>query len=94
MISFQTVYSGPQLDHPYGLAYFDNSIYWTEFQKGTVHRKNLNASEDTVDILSEEFSSLFEIRVFDNTSQTGDVLTIIDLTTEWPCNTRSARQIL
>jgi hypothetical protein len=56
------------------LAYFDQYIYWTEFQKGTVHRKKLNTEEDTPDILSEEFSSLFEIRVFDNTSQTGELM--------------------
>jgi len=69
---FQTVYSGPQLDHPYGLAYFDLSVYWTEFQKGTVHRKSLSTFGDTIDTLSEEFSPLFEIRVFDNSSQKGD----------------------
>ena len=72
---FQIVYSGNQLDHPYGLAYFDHSVYWTEFQKGTVHRKNL--STNTIDTLSEEFSSLFEIRVFDNSSQTGDAQFLI-----------------
>ncbi|XP_069676734.1 low-density lipoprotein receptor-related protein 1 isoform X1 [Periplaneta americana] len=67
----EIVYNGPQLDHPYGLAYFDHSIYWTEFQKGTVHRKSLNSDDNSTETLSEEFSSLFEIRVFDNTSQTG-----------------------
>ncbi|KDR21144.1 hypothetical protein L798_04073, partial [Zootermopsis nevadensis] len=67
----EIVYGGPQLHHPYGLAYFDHYIYWTEFQKGTVHRKKLSTEEDTTETLSEEFSSLFEIRVYDNTSQTG-----------------------
>lgn len=71
VFSFQIVYGGPQLHHPYGLAYFDHYIYWTEFQKGTVHRKKLSTEEDTTETLSEEFSSLFEIRVYDNTSQTG-----------------------
>lgn len=60
------------MDHPYGLAYFDGAVYWTEFQKGTLHSKNLSMDEGTVETLSEEFSALFEIRVFDNTSQTGD----------------------
>jgi len=54
------------------LAYFDHSVYWTEFQKGTVHRKSLSTYGDTIDTLSEEFSPLFEIRVFDNSSQKGD----------------------
>lgn len=68
----QIVYDGPHLDHPYGLAYFGGLVYWTEFQKGTVHSKDLNKDEGLVETLSEEFSALFEIRVFDNTSQTGD----------------------
>jgi hypothetical protein len=69
---FQIVYEGPHLDHPYGLAYFGGLVYWTEFQKGTVHSKNLSKAEGSVETLSEEFSALFEIRVFDNASQTGD----------------------
>lgn len=63
------VFQGNQLDHPYGLAFFDDFLFWTEFQKGTVQSYNLvNKSLAT---LTTENPPLFEIRVFDNDTQDG-----------------------
>lgn len=67
---FQVVFHGSQLDHPYGLAYYENLLFWTEFQKGTVQCLNLENS--TVTTLSTENPPLYEIRVFDNSTQTGE----------------------
>ncbi|XP_054274081.1 low-density lipoprotein receptor-related protein 1-like [Macrosteles quadrilineatus] len=65
----QVVFQGSQLDHPYGLAYYENLLFWTEFQKGTV--ESLNLANNTVTTLTTENPPLFEIRVFDNSTQTG-----------------------
>ncbi|KAG8233902.1 hypothetical protein J437_LFUL005230, partial [Ladona fulva] len=64
----EVVFHGKQLDHPYGLAYHDNFLFWAEFQNGTVQR--LNLLNMTLETLSIENPPLFEIRVFDNSSQT------------------------
>ncbi|KAG8332249.1 Low-density lipoprotein receptor- protein 1B [Homalodisca vitripennis] len=64
----KVVFHGSDLDHPYGLAYYEKLLFWTEFQKGTV--QCLNLENDTVTTLSTENAPLFEIRVFDNSTQT------------------------
>ncbi|KAF4524352.1 hypothetical protein B566_EDAN007528 [Ephemera danica] len=65
----EVLFQGKQLDHPYGLAYYDNHLFWAEFQNGTVQK--LNLQNKTLETLSVENPPLFEIRVFDNSSQTG-----------------------
>ncbi|KAK6630731.1 hypothetical protein RUM44_002900 [Polyplax serrata] len=55
-------------DHPYGLAYHNNFLYWTEFQRGTVNRLSLSTNM-SMDVLSTEKYTLFEIKVFDMDSQ-------------------------
>ncbi|CAG2068168.1 unnamed protein product, partial [Timema podura] len=66
--SRELVFDGSQLDHPYGLAYHNEYLYWTEFQKGTVQKLHLESK--TLETLAEEFAPVFEIKVFDNSSQT------------------------
>ncbi|XP_046386652.1 prolow-density lipoprotein receptor-related protein 1 isoform X2 [Ischnura elegans] len=65
----KVVFRGKQLDHPYGLAYHDNFLFWAEFQNGTIQRLNLLNS--TLETISVENPPIFEIRIFDNSSQTG-----------------------
>ena len=72
VISFlflQVVFEGSNLDHPYGLAYHNNVLYWTEFQKGTI--QSLDLANKTLQTLNTENTPLFEIKVFDNETQTG-----------------------
>lgn len=57
------------MEHPYGLAYSDNYLYWTEFQNGLVQRFYI--PNNTVTTLSVENNPLYEIRVFDNSTQDG-----------------------
>ncbi|KAJ8870464.1 hypothetical protein PR048_029486 [Dryococelus australis] len=65
----ELVFEGEHVSHPYSLAFHENYLYYTEFQKGTIQK--LHVANKTVELLSEEFSPMYEIRVFDNTSQTG-----------------------
>lgn len=57
------------MEHPYGLAHSGNFLYWTEFQNGTVQR--LDMSTLSVTTLSVENHPLYELRVFDNSTQEG-----------------------
>ncbi|XP_075238130.1 LDL receptor protein 1 isoform X2 [Lycorma delicatula] len=65
--SREIVFQGQQLDHPYGLAYYDNLLFWTEFQKGSVQRFDLQ--NKSLVTLATENPPLFEIRVYDSDSQ-------------------------
>lgn len=65
----EIIFSGELLDHPYGLTYFNNTIYWTEFQKGTIQM--LFLQNKTLVTLVQENAPLFEIKVFDNKTQQG-----------------------
>ncbi|XP_068223129.1 low-density lipoprotein receptor-related protein 1 isoform X3 [Palaemon carinicauda] len=56
------------LDHPYGLAFHNGFIYWSEFQNGTIKRVRLG-SEDAPEELRVENPYIFELKVFTNTSQ-------------------------
>ncbi|XP_042220954.1 prolow-density lipoprotein receptor-related protein 1-like isoform X2 [Homarus americanus] len=60
--------SGDVLSHPYGLAYYNGYIYWSEFQNGTIKRVNLD-SEETPKELRMENPYIFDLKVFSNTSQ-------------------------
>jgi len=63
------------MEHPYGLAHSDNFLYWTEFQNGTVQRLNMTDLNNlTVITLSVENHPLYELRVFDNSTQEGKTI--------------------
>ncbi|XP_044727187.1 prolow-density lipoprotein receptor-related protein 1 isoform X2 [Chrysoperla carnea] len=66
----EIVLSGDQLDHPYGLTYHNNTIYWSEFQKGHIQMLNL-ANKSAIYTLATENAPVYEIRVFDNKTQQG-----------------------
>jgi len=65
----QTLFEGEKLGHPYGLVYFDGYLFWTEFQQGIVQRLNIKTKE-FIELVIEN-PPLFEIRLFDNSSQNG-----------------------
>ncbi|XP_039297489.1 low-density lipoprotein receptor-related protein 1 isoform X2 [Nilaparvata lugens] len=59
----QVVFDGPQLDHPFSMSYYQNYLFWTEFQKGNIQR--LDLSNKSLDTLYTENLPLFEIKVYD-----------------------------
>nr|XP_018901907.1 PREDICTED: prolow-density lipoprotein receptor-related protein 1 [Bemisia tabaci] len=63
--------SGEKLGSPYGLAIFERTLIWTESQKGTVQALNLMSNSSKALVLSVENPPLFEIKVFDESSQLG-----------------------
>ncbi|XP_047119261.1 low-density lipoprotein receptor-related protein 1 [Schistocerca piceifrons] len=60
----------PDLDRPYGLVYHDGALYWSEFQRGTIHR--LRIGNGTSELLIDEGTTLFEVKVYSKTAQGGD----------------------
>ncbi|XP_034243195.1 prolow-density lipoprotein receptor-related protein 1 isoform X1 [Thrips palmi] len=68
----KVIFDKAPMEHPYGLAHSDNFLYWTEFQNGTVQRLNMTDLNNlTVTTLSVENHPLYELRVFDNSTQEG-----------------------
>jgi hypothetical protein len=84
---FQIVYFGNHFDHPYGLAYFNDFLYWTEFQNGTINK--LNLKDKSVETLGFENPPLFELRVFSNDSQTGKVFLYLCLVALSRCDSNN-----
>lgn len=58
--------------HPYGIAYHEGFIYWSEFQSGAIKRVKLGSNEQP-EKLKEESPYIFDLKVFTNTSQQGEV---------------------
>ncbi|KAG1968579.1 low-density lipoprotein receptor-related protein 1B [Pimephales promelas] len=64
------VYSGRELNHPFGIAQYQNSIFWTEYMNASIFQLDLVSGEVT--LLRSERPPLFGLRVFDAQSQLGD----------------------
>lgn len=56
------------LSQPYNLAFYTGFLFWTEYNKGAVRR--LNLSNGSVDTLIVENPPLFDMKVYDSSSQT------------------------
>jgi len=65
------VYSGRELNHPFGIAQYQNSIFWTEYMNASIFQLDLVSGEVT--LLRSERPPLFGLRVFDAQSQLGKV---------------------
>ncbi|RXN19841.1 low-density lipo receptor-related 1B-like protein [Labeo rohita] len=61
------VYSGRELNHPFGIAQYQNSIFWTEYMNASIFQLDLVSSEVT--LLRSERPPLFGLRVYDAQSQ-------------------------
>ena len=59
------------LQHPYSLALYDNYLYWTEKDMGVIQRMSLANTSLPIETVFVENRVLFDIKLFDNTSQTG-----------------------
>lgn len=64
--------SSEHVRRPYGLALDDHYLYWTEKDEGKIQRLSLMNSSLSVETLRSENRVLFDIKLFDNTSQTGN----------------------
>lgn len=75
-ICFQTIITQSYLTHPYGIAFFKGFLFWTEFRKGKIMRINVNETRllgKEATKMYEDPSPLFEIHVYDNDGQKGNV---------------------
>ncbi|XP_051787046.1 low-density lipoprotein receptor-related protein 1B [Erpetoichthys calabaricus] len=68
--SRMVVYKGKELNHPFGISYHRNNIFWTDYMNGSIFRLNLSSKEVT--LLRSERPPLFGIRAFDVQNQQGD----------------------
>uniref|UniRef100_A0A8C1BL65 Low density lipoprotein receptor-related protein 1Bb n=1 Tax=Cyprinus carpio carpio TaxID=630221 RepID=A0A8C1BL65_CYPCA len=64
------VYSGRELNHPFGIAQYQNSIFWTEYMNASIFQLDLVSGEVT--LLRSERPPLFGLRVYNAQSQLGD----------------------
>ncbi|CAH1393043.1 unnamed protein product [Nezara viridula] len=67
--SRKVILSGEALAHPFGLAYFSNTLFWSDFQLGKIQSYDL--SNKTTKLLGHENPPLHEVRVYDKSSQMG-----------------------
>lgn len=63
------------LSHPYGLAYYNGYIYWSEFQNGTIKRVSLDDQNSPKELRIEN-PYIFDLKVFSNKSQSGRFLVL------------------
>uniref|UniRef100_A0A8C5HWA1 EGF-like domain-containing protein n=1 Tax=Gouania willdenowi TaxID=441366 RepID=A0A8C5HWA1_GOUWI len=64
------VYSGKELNHPFGISHYHNFIFWTEYMNASVFQLDLSTGD--VSLLRSERPPLFGLRVYDAQSQQGD----------------------
>lgn len=65
----QVVYNGKQLNHPFGISHYRNSIFWTEYMNASVFQLDLTSGDVT--LLRSERPPLFGLHVYDAQSQQG-----------------------
>lgn len=70
----QVVYSGKELNHPFGISHYHNFIFWTEYMNASVFQLDLNTGDVT--LLRSERPPLFGLRVFDAQIQQGWLLSL------------------
>lgn len=57
------------IDRPYGLTFYNNTLYWSEFRKGSIH--SLHLQDRKIESIIEEGTSLFEVKVYADDLQPG-----------------------
>lgn len=65
----QVVYSGKELNHPFGLSYHRNYIFWTDYMNGSIFQLDLISRNVT--LLKSERSPLFGLQIYDPQKQQG-----------------------
>uniref|UniRef100_A0A2K5KTH0 LDL receptor related protein 1B n=1 Tax=Cercocebus atys TaxID=9531 RepID=A0A2K5KTH0_CERAT len=64
------VYSGRELNHPFGLSHHGNYVFWTDYMNGSIFQLDLITSEVT--LLRHERPPLFGLQIYDPRKQQGD----------------------
>ncbi|XP_026107646.1 low-density lipoprotein receptor-related protein 1B-like, partial [Carassius auratus] len=64
------VYSGKELNHPFGIAHYKNYIFWTDYMNASIFRLDLSSND--VALMRAERPPLFGIQVYDPQSQKGN----------------------
>lgn len=68
---FQIILSNNQkLGHPYGIAIFNDIIFWSEFRNSSIHRVDLK-NRNQIETIFVDNSPLFELLIFDSSIQNG-----------------------
>ncbi|EPY72578.1 hypothetical protein CB1_000913002 [Camelus ferus] len=64
------VYSGKELNHPFGLSHHGNHVFWTDYMNGSIFQLDLITNE--VALLRRERPPLFGLQIYDPRKQQGD----------------------
>ncbi|ELK04590.1 Low-density lipoprotein receptor-related protein 1B [Pteropus alecto] len=64
------VYSGKELNHPFGLSHYGNYVFWTDYMNGSIFQLDLITNEVT--LLRHERPPLFGLQIYDPRKQQGD----------------------
>ncbi|XP_019488618.1 PREDICTED: low-density lipoprotein receptor-related protein 1B-like, partial [Hipposideros armiger] len=64
------VYSGKELNHPFGLSHHGNYVFWTDYMNGSIFQLDLITNEVT--LLRHERPPLFGLQIYDPRKQQGD----------------------
>ncbi len=64
---------GSSVQHPYGVAFYDGMLYWSEFRLSKIMAVNISADETVEHYITlwEDTAPLFEIHVYDTDGQEG-----------------------
>lgn len=65
----QIVYSGKELNHPFGLSHHGNYVFWTDYMNGSIFQLDLITNEVT--LLRRERPPLFGLQIYDPQKQQG-----------------------
>lgn len=65
----QIVYSGKELNHPFGLSHHGNYVFWTDYMNGSIFQLDLITSKVT--LLRRERPPLFGLQIYDPQKQQG-----------------------
>ncbi|XP_048808618.1 low-density lipoprotein receptor-related protein 1B isoform X3 [Lagopus muta] len=66
----KVIYSGKDLNHPFGLSHHGNNIYWTDYMNGSIFQLDLITRNVT--LLRSERPPLFGLQIYDPRKQQGD----------------------
>nr|XP_033800021.1 low-density lipoprotein receptor-related protein 1B [Geotrypetes seraphini] len=66
----KVVYSGKELNHPFGLSHHGQFIFWTDYMNGSIFQLDLTSGNVT--LLRSEKPPLFGLQIYDLRKQQGD----------------------
>ncbi|XP_030628050.1 low-density lipoprotein receptor-related protein 1B [Chanos chanos] len=64
------VYNGKEVNHPFGIAHYQNYIFWTDYMNASIFQLDLQSGDVT--LLRSERPPLFALQVYNAQSQQGE----------------------